>query len=112
MESKYAQLKSLVLVLDIDYEKFKEQKIKVSGTRLRNSLLTIKKLCDSLRKDIMSEIKALPVKKRVKKTLTPVEQFVENFVEDKTVEDKTVEDKTVEDKTVDDKTVEDDVLVM
>jgi hypothetical protein len=66
MEAKYQQLKSLVNCLDDDYKKFSERKIKVSGNRLRNSLLSCKKLCDELRKDIITEIKAIPVKKRGK----------------------------------------------
>jgi hypothetical protein len=67
MENKnYNSLKALVEALETDYTKFNTRKIKVCGNRVRNNLLNIKKLCDSLRKEIQVELNSLPTKHRIK----------------------------------------------
>ena len=60
----YETLKSSVIALNLDLERFKEKKVKISGARARSMLLDIKKLCDSLRKQLLTQIKELPVKYR------------------------------------------------
>ena len=78
----YGNLKAIIIALEQDYEKFKSKKIKVAGTRVRNTLLHCKKLCDVLRKQLLTQINKLPVKHRSKssddeKTLTSEEDTVE-----------------------------------
>ena len=62
----YGNLKAIIIALDQDYEKFKSKKIKVAGARVRNTLLHCKKLCDMLRKQLLTQINKLPVKHRSK----------------------------------------------
>ena len=57
---KYTELKSLITSIDFEYKKFKNKKVKSSGTRVRATLLDVRKLADSLRKEIQSEINAMP----------------------------------------------------
>ena len=71
LEQNYEDFKSVVQMINNDYEKFHIKKVKVSGQRCRNNLLTCKKLCDSLRKDILKEMKEMPVKSRNKKVEVP-----------------------------------------
>ena len=54
----------MIVALDQDYEKFDKKKVKVAGARVRNNLLNIKKLCDILRKQVLVQIKDLPIKHR------------------------------------------------
>lgn len=65
MSGNYEMLKSLVNAMETDYKKFTDKKVKVSGNRVRNNLLNIKKLCDEIRKDIIIEMDKLPVKHRI-----------------------------------------------
>ncbi len=67
IDENYENLKALITSLNQDYEKFREKKVKASGQRVRASLLNIKKLCDVLRKDVIKDIKEIPVKSRKKK---------------------------------------------
>ena len=67
MNENYESLKSIIEALKIDYDKFNNKKVKIAGSRVRNNLLNCKKLCDILRNQILTEIKDLPVKHRVKK---------------------------------------------
>jgi hypothetical protein len=86
MENKnYNSLKALVEALETDYTKFNTRKIKVCGNRVRNNLLNIKKLCDSLRKEIQEELNSLPTKHRIKNI--KVEDEVKNVEEVKEVEE-------------------------
>lgn len=55
--SEYTQLKELVEDLGNDFLKFHEKNVKKSGTRLRKSLMDIKKLVDKMRKDVLQKIK-------------------------------------------------------
>ena len=65
IDDNYDNLKAVILALDQDYEKFKTKKVKVVGVRVRNNLLNCKKLCDTLRTQVLSQIKEIPIKHRV-----------------------------------------------
>lgn len=64
IDENYENLKAVILALGQDYEKFKSKKVKVAGARVRNNLLNTKKLCDTLRKQVLAQIKELPIKHR------------------------------------------------
>jgi len=64
-KENYEVLKSTIEALSVDFEKFDNKKVKVGGQRTRNHLLTAKKLCDKLRRDIMLEMRGLPTKLRI-----------------------------------------------
>jgi len=64
IDENYKDLQALIECLNIDVDKFQEKKIKAAGQRARSNLLNTKKLCDTLRKQILTEIKAIPVKHR------------------------------------------------
>jgi len=64
IDENYKDLQALIECLNIDMDKFQEKKIKAAGQRARSNLLNTKKLCDTLRKQILAEIKAIPVKHR------------------------------------------------
>ena len=87
MEENYKDLQALIECLNLDFDKFKEKKVKAAGQRARNNLLNTKKLCDKLRKQILEEIRTIPVKHRISededvKTDEDVKEEVENnFVE-------------------------------
>jgi hypothetical protein len=68
----YATLKATIEALNLDYEKFNEKKVKAAGARVRNNLLNCKKLCDKLRKQVLLDIKALPIKRRLSPDLQPL----------------------------------------
>ncbi len=84
MEENYRDLQALIECLNIDFDKFKEKKVKAAGQRARNNLLNTKKLCDKLRKQILEEIRSIPVKHRISSD------------EDKSEEDKSEEDEKIE----------------
>ena len=50
-----------------EQEKFDNKKSKAQATRVRATLLELKKACDICRKSILEEAKAMPVKPRSKK---------------------------------------------
>ena len=64
MDENYENLKAVITALTQDYEKFKTKKVKAAGQRVRASLLNTKKLCDIIRKQVMEEIRAIPIKHR------------------------------------------------
>jgi hypothetical protein len=64
MQENYDALKAIVVALDQDFEKFQDKKVKAAGGRVRNNLLNCKKLCDKLRKQVLADIKILPIKHR------------------------------------------------
>jgi hypothetical protein len=64
ISENYINIKAVIVALDQDYEKFEKKKVKVAGARVRNNLLNIKKLCDILRKQVLAQIKELPIKHR------------------------------------------------
>jgi hypothetical protein len=66
ISENYINIKAVIVALEQDYEKFENKKVKVAGARVRNNLLNIKKLCDILRKQVLSQIKELPIKHRTK----------------------------------------------
>jgi len=68
MEENYKDLQALIECLNIDFDKFQKKKVKAAGQRARNSLLNCKKLCDTLRKQIIAEIKAIPIKHRIQES--------------------------------------------
>ena len=77
---EYAKLRSTVEALDAHICKFSDKKVKVSGQRARNSLLDVKKLCDSLRKIILDETKEIPVKKRPAKLKVEADDKVKKVI--------------------------------
>ena len=64
-QENYETLKATIESLKTDFEKFENKKVKAAGQRTRNHLLSIKKLCDTLRKQIISEMRDLPTKHRI-----------------------------------------------
>lgn len=66
IDENYDNLKAVITALTNDYEKFKKKKVKAAGQRVRASLLNTKKLCDTLRKQVMEEISSIPIKHRNK----------------------------------------------
>ena len=65
IDENYKDLKALIECLNLDYDKFKLKKVKVAGQRVRNNLLDTKKLCDKIRKQILEQIRDIPVKHRI-----------------------------------------------
>jgi hypothetical protein len=61
----YEKICSMVKAMETDHIKFSQKKVKASGNRLRNNLLNIKKLCDEMRKDILTDMAKIPTKHRV-----------------------------------------------
>src|SRR6056300_284138 len=64
IDENYENLKAVITALTQDYEKFKAKKVKAAGQRVRASLLNTKKLCDIMRKQVIEDIRALPIKHR------------------------------------------------
>jgi|TARA_R110000823_G_scaffold177628_1_gene310188 hypothetical protein len=77
IDDNYNNLKAVIMALTQDYEKFKTKKVKVAGARVRNNLLNCKKICDIMRKQVLEQIKELPIKHRTKDEKLPVEVEVE-----------------------------------
>lgn len=65
INENYKDLQALIECLNLDMDKFQKKKVKAAGQRARNNLLNTKKLCDKLRKQILAEIKAIPIKHRI-----------------------------------------------
>ena len=64
-KENYETLKATIEALSVDFEKFDTKKVKAAGQRARNHLLTAKKLCDTLRKQIITEMRELPTRHRI-----------------------------------------------
>ena len=64
IDENYDNLKAVITALNQDYEKFKSKKVKIAGQRVRNGLLNTKKLCDILRKQVLTDIREMPIKHR------------------------------------------------
>ena len=60
----YKQIKATVDAMSGDFDKFENKKVKAAGQRVRNNLLTCKKLSTELRKVLITEIQGIPVKHR------------------------------------------------
>ena len=67
LNDNFERIKGLTNTLAIDFIKL-DKKVKCSGTRVRQTLLDIKKLCDLMRRQVLSQVKEIPIKHRVKKT--------------------------------------------
>lgn len=93
MEENYRDLQALIECLNLDFDKFRQKKVKAAGQRARNNLLNTKKLCDKLRKQILEEIKGIPVKHRISD-------------DEKSEEDIKTEDELIEIDPVGDKVIE------
>lgn len=65
IDEEFKTLKSLVDAMTSDFERFNSKKVKACGQRARSNLLTIKKLCDTLRKQIIIDIKNIPINHRI-----------------------------------------------
>ena len=65
MSENYETLKATAEAMTSDFEKFNSKKIKAAGQRVRSHLLIIKKLCDTLRKQIIADINDIPIKHRI-----------------------------------------------
>jgi hypothetical protein len=85
LDENYKALKATIIVCDTDYDRFTQDRVKVSAGRLRGNLLAVKKLCDVVRKQVLEDLKALPSKSRVKKSV--VEDPVEEPVVEEPVEE-------------------------
>lgn len=68
ISENYEALVAICKSLSIDFEKFHDKSIKSAGLRVRNNLLNCRKLCNSLRKQVLNDLKALPIKHRTPKT--------------------------------------------
>ena len=64
-------IQSLLNIANIEINNLQTKKIKTSASKARANLLSIKKLCDTSRKQILENVKAIPTKSR--KTTKPVE---------------------------------------
>jgi hypothetical protein len=64
-KENYDTLKATIEALSKDFSKFEDKKVKAAGQRVRNNLLNAKKMCDTLRKQIMKEMRELPTKHRI-----------------------------------------------
>ena len=62
-------INALLETSSIELKKLEEKQIKTSGAKIRANLLTIKKLCDTMRKEVLEKVKAIPTKNR--RTTTP-----------------------------------------
>ena len=65
------KLNTLVDGVRLEYERFKVKPTKTGATRMRATLLQIKKEADSLRKEILAESKLVPVRSRKKVATQP-----------------------------------------
>ena len=75
-------IQSLIDTTNIEVNNLQNKQIKTSAARARANLLSIKKLCDMIRKDILTEVKAIPTKTRTKtppNTPEPVEEKEEEI---------------------------------
>ena len=70
----YGMLVDAVAGLDADFGKFSEKSNKSAGSRVRQVLLSVKKLSDSLRKQILAQQKAIPKKEKMPGTLKLVRE--------------------------------------
>lgn len=59
-------LNTLVKTIKIDMDLFQSNKKLVLGTRIRNNLMQVKKICDSLRKEILAQQKEIKANKTKK----------------------------------------------
>ena len=66
------ELSEIMSRLSAEQTKYNTKKTKAKATRVRASLLELKKACDGARKTTLDEAKAIAVKPRAKK-LVPVE---------------------------------------
>lgn len=64
------EITDLMALVSLDVTKFKLLKSKTSATRARQTLLLVKKKCDILRRDILSESKDNADEKKSKKLAT------------------------------------------
>jgi hypothetical protein len=67
-----SDLAEIMQRLSAEQTKYNEKKTKIQATRVRASLLELKKACDGARKATLEEAKQITVKPRTKK-LVPVE---------------------------------------
>ena len=72
LRENYTLLRGMCDAMEADLEKLQDGKVKASGARSRQSLLACKKLCDTMRKQVLEEVKAIPVKSRAK-AVAPVD---------------------------------------
>ena len=66
------EMNQIMQRLSTEQNKYNEKKTKIQATRVRASLLELKKACDNARKSTLEEAKLIQVKPRTKK-LVPVE---------------------------------------
>lgn len=93
IDENYENLKAVITALTQDYEKFKAKKVKAAGQRVRASLLNTKKLCDIMRKQVIEDIRAIPIKHRNKSSDEEGEMKSD---EDKTTSEEEVKPMEVE----------------
>jgi len=86
-KENYETLKATIEALSVDFEKFDNKKVKAAGQRARNHLLTAKKLCDTLRKQIITEMRVLPTRHRISDTESKTESESEETEDKKETEE-------------------------
>ena len=86
-KENYETLKATIEALSVDFEKFDSKKVKAAGQRARNHLLTAKKLCDTLRKQIITEMRELPTRHRISDTESKTESESEETEDKKETEE-------------------------
>lgn len=64
IDENYDNLKAVITALSQDYDKFKTKRVKAAGQRVRSGLLHSKKLCDTLRRQVLELIRQIPIKHR------------------------------------------------
>ena len=67
--SEIEELVAHAIIAKQSYDRFKKEGIKSEGTKARVHLLNIKKLSQELRKELIAEMKKMPIKKRTKSEL-------------------------------------------
>ena len=98
MSDNYDELKCLIDALYLDFDKFRNKKVKASGQRARNILLNCKKLCDVMRKEILNDLKNMPIKQRKakKEAKKEAKEEVEEEVEEEAKEEEAKEESKEE----------------
>lgn len=69
--STIQNLNTLISSVGLESQRFEAKPTKTGATRVRASLLQIKKLCDQMRKDVLADSKKIEVKPRSKVQCPP-----------------------------------------
>ena len=75
--STIQNLNTLISSVGLESQRFEAKPTKTGATRVRASLLQIKKLCDQMRKDVLADSKKIEVKPRRSAKVVPGEEMPE-----------------------------------